>query len=74
MSRFETTEADFSTHQCAVCRHLDGRRRCTAFPGGIPEAIIMSRHDHRQPFPSDQNIRFDATTGKRHPLANPSGG
>ncbi|HEX8339702.1 MAG TPA: hypothetical protein VF624_02215 [Tepidisphaeraceae bacterium] len=68
MSRFETTEADFSPHQCSVCRHLNGRRRCSAFPAGIPDAIIASRHDHRQPYAGDQGVRFEALPGKRHSL------
>lgn len=38
---------------------------CAAFPdaiqGGIPDAILETRHDHHQPFPGDRGIRF-------HPL------
>jgi hypothetical protein len=48
---------------CLFCRHYNRddseRMTCKAFPGGIPEAIYESRHDHREPYRSDRGIRFD---------------
>ena len=32
---------------------------CSAFPAGIPAAILENKADHRQPFPGDNGIRFD---------------
>ena len=52
--------------QCLVCRRYrkpvkeDGVRRCEAFPEGIPEDLFKNRADHRNPFPGDNGIRFEA--------------
>lgn len=48
--------------QCFDCRHLDrqaGRMACSAFPGGIPEPILLADHDHHEPYPGDRGIRFE---------------
>ena len=48
--------------QCAQCAHLkqtkDGPLRCTAFPKKIPEKILTGEHDHTEPYPGDNGIRF----------------
>lgn len=49
---------------CLVCtryRREDGEYgfRCDAFPNGIPEAITMSKRDHRKPYRGDNGLRFD---------------
>lgn len=50
--------------QCFECKHLDpnapkGVMRCDAFPGGIPNAILLAEHDHKDPFPGDHGILFE---------------
>jgi hypothetical protein len=36
--------------------------KCAAFPAGIPQEILFSQKDHRQPYPGDLSIQFDPKT------------
>jgi len=51
------------TPLCSSCRHWNradfSGYKCAAFPDGIPEAILISEHDHREPYPGDNGIRYD---------------
>ena len=54
------SNGDLEISQCVWCRHRssDGRR-CRAYPDGIPDAILMNRHDHRSPYKGDSGLRFE---------------
>ena len=47
---------------CLGCSHFrkqDGNKfTCDAFPGGIPDQIINSEAEHRQPYKGDNDIQY----------------
>ena len=45
--------------QCLECSHYQGFSRCDAFPEKIPSEIFTGLHDHREPFPGDNGIRWE---------------
>jgi hypothetical protein len=45
--------------QCIICAHFRFSGGCDAFPDGIPEAILTSEHDHTEPYPGDNGVRFE---------------
>lgn len=53
------TEVVQST-QCIDCRHYQGLLRCDAFGDEpIPQEILSGEHDHREPYPGDNGVRFE---------------
>jgi hypothetical protein len=56
---------DIPAALCIFCRHLkEGTVRCEAFPEGIPDEILFSLHDHREPCEGDHGIRFELKPGE----------
>ena len=49
--------------QCAFCKHLRrddlSGNRCGAFHAGIPAEVFLNEHDHREPYPGDNDVRFE---------------
>ena len=48
---------------CWNCSHFNGEnpsaRNCKAFPNGIPIEIWECRRNHDEPYPNDNNYRFE---------------
>lgn len=47
---------------CSFCKHLEPlqKRTCTAFPDGIPDEIWEGRNWHKETYPGDRGIQFEA--------------
>lgn len=49
--------------QCCYCKHRLPDGGCPAFPGGIPDVVIINRADHRKAIAGDGGIRFEPRPG-----------
>lgn len=59
VDRFGWQEGELNVSQCWRCRQYRGRGACAAFPVSIPDRILTNEHDHTQPYPGDNGIRFE---------------
>lgn len=61
-NRFVSSAGEVTLSICIRCAHKSGGSEgpvCAAFPGGIPDAILVGEFDHRNPFPGDNGIQFE---------------
>tara|TARA_B100001094_G_scaffold178723_1_gene172861 strand:+ start:3430 stop:3645 length:216 start_codon:yes stop_codon:yes gene_type:complete len=52
---------------CIACIHYDQNsmeHKCKAFPDGIPQEILESKHIHTTPFNGDSGILFESSNPK----------
>lgn len=56
---------------CHSCKHWHREDfagfRCDAFPQGIPAPILESDHDHREPYPGDNGVRYEPAKPNKDP-------
>ena len=52
---------------CNSCQHLRDNDKCKAFPGGIPEDILVGENDHTEPYPGDHGIQFEPVNREEQP-------
>ena len=53
---------------CAFCRRLRPGLTCSAYPDGIPTAIVWGVADHRLPIAGDNGILFAARDAEAEAL------
>lgn len=59
-----TGQGDIQMSACSYCKNkLPKGAICKAFPGGIPEEILMRENDHMQPIEGDNGIQFEGRDG-----------
>ena len=57
-------EDELRASPCLSCRQKSPTgATCTAFPAGIPDDILLARHDHRTPYRGDHGIRYEFVDG-----------
>ncbi len=59
--RFVASDMVEVVTQCQGCAHMQKlNSTCTAYPEGIPNAILVGDHDHTKTYPGDHGITFQA--------------
>lgn len=61
--KFVYQAGDLAPSQCVLCRRRTSVATCSAYPGGIPDAIRMNARDHREPQPGDGGLGFQPAEG-----------
>jgi len=46
---------------------LPDELKCEAFPFGIPESILLSEADHREPFAGDGGLQYQPVSEEERP-------
>lgn len=59
MNSAEADTTRMTLPPCVTCKHRDTfGPTCTAFPFGIPHAILTGENQHRTPYPGDHGITW----------------
>lgn len=57
--RLTWTDGDLRISQCALCRHKGRDATCSAFPGGVPAAVLRNEVSHADPIDGDSGVRLE---------------
>lgn len=49
---------------CFSCLNYLDNYTCKAFPEGIPDNILFSKHNNNTPYPGDNGILFEPVKGR----------
>ena len=60
MNRFIWKDSQITLSQCLQCKHKRFDNKCEAFTDRIPDAILNNEFDHRERYPGDGGVRFQA--------------
>lgn len=60
MDRFAWKAGDLVMSQCVSCARKRIGPGCDAYPERIPDPILRNEHDHHDPYPGDNGIRFES--------------
>lgn len=59
-SKFTYQKSDNVISQCGLCKHKKPGIVCDAYLDGIPPQLLDNEVSHKQPYPGDNGIKFEA--------------